>query len=84
MNKSEKKQKEEPLLNEKKESKNDDSLDKKYRVIKVTMTKLVSTALEELDLKPYHIDNGYHLNDKGVDIQAELLFKKMVLKNDFR
>ena len=29
MNKSEKKQKEEPLLNEKKESKNDDSLDKK-------------------------------------------------------
>ena len=30
----------------------DDSLDEKYRVIKVTMTKLVATALEELDLKP--------------------------------
>ena len=29
-----------------------DSLDKKYKVIKVGMTKLVSTALDDLDLTP--------------------------------
>jgi len=63
----------------------DQNKDNEYRVVKDFLQDVIDFEIyEELDLKPYHIDNGYHLNDKGIDIQAELLFKKMVSKNDFR
>ncbi len=61
----------------------DQNKDNEYRVVKDFLQDVIDFEIyEELDLKPYHIDNGYHLNDKGIDIQAELLFKKMVSKND--
>ena len=63
----------------------DDSLDEKYRVIKVTMTKLVATALEELDLKPkekarstnmFALGLLYWLYERDINTTVDFINKK--------
>ena len=63
----------------------DQDKDHEYRIFKDFLQDAIDFEMyEELNLEPYHIDNGYHLTDNGIDIQAELLYKKMELKNDFK
>ena len=66
----------------------DDSLEKKFRVIKVGMTKLVSTALEELELKPKEKARSTNMFALGLlywlyerDIHTTINFLKKKFKN---
>ena len=66
-----------------------DSLDKKYKVIKVGMTKLVSTALEDLDLTPKEKSRStnmfalgllYWLYERSMQTTIDFLNKKFKKK----
>ena len=63
----------------------DDNLEKKYRVIKVGMTKLVTTALEDLELKPkekarstnmFALGLLYWLYERNIQTTIDFLSKK--------